>query len=56
MYQEALVTQDMNEDLKGTLNKAVTIINQLRATYWPLEFFSQLREEISGIRKNIVSY
>lgn len=55
MYKEGLVTQDTDEDLKGTLNKAVTIVDQLRGTYWPLEFFSQLGEEMSRVCKTIVS-
>lgn len=56
MHKEALVTWDTYEDLKGTLNKAVTIINQLKVTYWPLEFFFSVGEEMTSVCKNIVSY
>lgn len=54
MRKEVLVTWGTNEDLKGILNKAVTIVNQLRATYSRI-FFS-VGEEMSSICKNIVSY
>lgn len=39
MHREAPVTWDMHEDLKGTLNKAANIVEELRVIYWCLEFF-----------------